>query len=105
MSTKGAWLLDLGGWHTAVIGERQMLHLPPAPFSLHDVPASPSFCRQVLVWEQEPIPVMDISAWLESRPVRDDLGGQPMLPIAAPQHLADQQTGDAARIAVKERIG
>ena len=72
MSTKGAWLLDFGGRHEGVVSERQMLHLLPAPFSLHDVPASPSFCRQVLVWQQEPIPVMDISAWLEGRPARND---------------------------------
>ncbi len=72
MSTMGAWLLEFGGGHTGVIGERQMLHLIPAPLSLHEVPASPFFCRHVVVWEQEPIPVMDLSAWLEGGPVRDE---------------------------------
>ncbi len=68
----GAWLLELAGGHAGVIGERQMLHLLPAPFSLREIPASPLFCRHVVVWEQEPIPVMDLSAWLDGAPVRDD---------------------------------
>ena len=72
MSTTGAWLLELGGRHMGVIGQKQMLHLLPAPLSLHEVPASPLFCRHVVVWEQEPIPVMDLSAWLEGGPARDD---------------------------------
>ncbi len=70
----GAWRLELGGGHAGLIGERQMLHLLPAPLSLHEVPASPFFCRHVVVWEQEPIPVMDLSAWLEGRPVREGPG-------------------------------
>ena len=72
MSTVGAWLLDFGSGRTAVIGERQMLHLLPMPLSLHRVPASPVFCRHVVVWEQEPIPVMDLPAWLEDRPPREE---------------------------------
>ncbi len=72
MSTTGAWMLEFGGRHAGVIGERQMLHLLPALSSLHEVPASPFFCRHVVVWEDEPIPVMDLSAWLEGRPVREE---------------------------------
>ena len=80
MSTTGAWLLEFGGGHAGLIGERQMLHLLPAPLSLHEVPASPVFCRHVVMWEQQPIPVMDLCAWLEGRRSGDD---PPVVAIAA----------------------
>ena len=72
MSATGAWLLDFGSGRTGVIGERQMLHLLPPPLTLYPVPASPVFCRDVVVWEQEPIPVMDLAAWHEGRLLRTD---------------------------------
>ncbi len=72
MSGQGAWLLEFGSGQTGVIGERQLLHLLPAPLSLHEVPASPFFCRHVVIWEQEPVPVMALSAWLEGRPSSDE---------------------------------
>ena len=72
MSTGGAWLLEFGAGQAGVIGERQMLHLLPVPLSLHAVPASPFFCRHVVLWEQQPIPVLDMSAWLEGRPTGEE---------------------------------
>ena len=68
MSATEAWLVQFGDSGPAVIGRRQLLHLLPAPVELHEVPGSPYFCRQALVWEGEPIPVMDVSAWLAGAP-------------------------------------
>ncbi len=91
MSTERAWLLEFGSGQAGVIGERQMLHLLPAPLSLHAVPASPFFCRHVVLWEQEPIPVMDVSAWLEGRPI----AGEPaVVAIAA---FSSRTTGENSK--------
>jgi chemotaxis signal transduction protein len=60
VSPVNAWLLDLGGLYAA-IGEREMRHLLPDSPALHTIPRSPAYCRQVLIWEDEVVPVMDLA--------------------------------------------
>jgi len=61
MSEAAAWLLDLGGGLHAAVGEREMLHLLPDPPTLYRIPQSPPYCRQVLVWEGEVLPLMELA--------------------------------------------
>ncbi len=61
--SSGAWILALDGALRAAVGEREMVHLIETPVLL-EVPLSPFYCRQVLVWNQALLPAMDLAAWL-----------------------------------------
>lgn len=68
-----AWLLPLpGGWHVAV-GEAELTHILPDPPRLFPVPGAPQHCRLALLWEAEPLPLMELHRRLGGRTV--DTGG------------------------------
>lgn len=58
-----AWLLDFGGAGQAAVGTREVLHLIDVP-RLFDVPLAPAYCRQVVVWQERLLPVMDVAGRL-----------------------------------------
>jgi hypothetical protein len=65
-----AWILALDGALRAAVGERELVHLIEAP-TLLDVPLSPYYCRQALVWNNALLPAMDLAAWLrQGQPVQ-----------------------------------
>ncbi len=60
----GAWLLTLdNNGAYAAVGERELVHLIEEPMLL-TVPTCPYYCQQVLVWNHQPLPVMNLAAWL-----------------------------------------
>ncbi|NJN45168.1 MAG: hypothetical protein HC808_00150 [Candidatus Competibacteraceae bacterium] len=69
MAETTAWLLDLDSDLVAAVGEREMIHVIQAPV-LFEVPSSPRYCRNVLVWQDNILPIMDIAAWLKKLPGR-----------------------------------
>lgn len=65
-----AWILTLDGALRAAVGGRELVYLIEAP-TLLDVPLSPPYCRQVLVWNENLLPVMDLAAYLRpGKPAR-----------------------------------
>lgn len=66
-----AWVLTLeDNTLRAAVGEREMMHLIEAPVLLN-VPLSPFYCRQVLLWNQVLLPAMDLAAWLhQGQPIQ-----------------------------------
>ena len=64
-----AWVLTLAGQMHVAVGERELVHLIEAP-TLLEVPLSPYYCRQVLVWNDIVLPAMDLAAWLQGQPVQ-----------------------------------
>ncbi len=72
MATSTAWLLNLGGALRAALGERQMLHFVDAP-QLLEIPETPPHCHQVLIWQDNILPVMDLGAWLGVSAAPDEL--------------------------------
>lgn len=95
MSEVNAWLLDFGGGLHAAVGDLEMIHaLPDAP-SLFAIPRSPDYCRQVLVWQGEVLPLMDVALRLAARPPSVNGSGSLIVitafqdhPGAAPRHGA-----------------
>ncbi len=61
-----AWVLDFGADLRAAVSEREMLHLVSSPV-LYEIPATPLHCRQVVIWNQEILPVVNLKAWLRGR--------------------------------------
>ena len=82
MSEVNAWLLDLGEGLLAAIGELELVHLLPDAPALLDVPQSPAYCRKVLVWQQEILPLLNLAARLLGRPV---IGGSGLVAVTAYQ--------------------
>lgn len=68
MSEGVAWILALDHQLLAAVGEREMVHLIETP-TLLDVPYSPFYCRQVLIWNDTVLPAMDLAAWLRGQVV------------------------------------
>ena len=67
MSEATAWLLNFQNGLCASVGEREMMHLVESPV-LSDIPHTPDHCRQILIWQEEVLPVMDLMAWLTGQP-------------------------------------
>ena len=64
-----AWVLMLDGQLRAAVGERELVHVIETP-ALLAVPRSPSYCRQVLVWNDTVLPAMDVAVWLRGQPAQ-----------------------------------
>jgi hypothetical protein len=58
-----AWLLHFGDGESAVVGERELLHLVPQP-TLLMVPRAPAHCRRVMEWQNRLLPTWDVLEWL-----------------------------------------
>lgn len=69
MPESTAWVLALDRQLLAAVGEREMVHLVEMP-TLLEVPRSPPYCRQVLVWNDTVLPAMDLAAWLRGHPAQ-----------------------------------
>jgi chemotaxis signal transduction protein len=69
MHRSAAWRLYLDDQLSAAIGEREMIHLISAP-QLWEVPGAPLHCQEVLLWQGEVLPAMDLAAWLGGQRAR-----------------------------------
>lgn len=84
MSHMNAWLLDFGRSCRAAVGTRELLHLVDAPVT-YEVPCTPAYCRNVVLWQERLLPVMDIASRLGAESV-----GTPFLAVVGYQ----QQRGE-----------
>ncbi len=62
-----AWVLALDDQLRAAVGERELIHLIEAP-ALLEVPLSPYYCRQVILWNNLLLPAMDLAARIHKQP-------------------------------------
>jgi len=60
MSDHNAWILDFGNNCNAAIGAPDLLHLLDAHSTFH-VPCTPVYCHQVVAWQGQLLPVMDVA--------------------------------------------
>ena len=93
MSEVNAWLLDLGEGLLAAVGALEMVHLLPDEPALFEIPQSPIYCRNVLVWQDEILPLMDLAARLLGRP---GPVGQDLLAVLAFQEYPGAETRNGA---------
>lgn len=106
MPNSTAWLLNLGGPLRAAVGVRQILHVIDAP-RLMGIPQAPPHCRQVLVWEDNLLPVMDLGTWFgvsaaPGAPFFAGIAAYQERPGAPTQHGALRLTGIPTRIQVDD---
>ena len=63
MASSNAWVLPLDETLSAAVGEFEIIHLLHFP-ALFSAPGTPYYCNQVLVWQDQILPTLDLSAWL-----------------------------------------
>ncbi len=68
MSDADAWLLDLGHGLHAAVGELEITYLLPDPPKLFAIPHSPVYVPQVLIWQDEIVPLMNLAMRLALAP-------------------------------------
>lgn len=102
MPESTAWVLVLDRQLLAAVGERELVHLIEMPVLL-DVPRSPPYCRQVLVWNDTVLPAMDLAAWLREEPTqsRQTLAG---VVAYQTQPDADPEYGALLLAGIPERV-
>jgi chemotaxis signal transduction protein len=61
MTAASAWLIPITSNHSVAVGEFELVHILPDQPVLFNVPRAPTYCRQVLVWQDRIIPVLDLS--------------------------------------------
>lgn len=59
-----AWVLNVGVQLWAAVGELELTHVIPHSPTLFEIPQAPFYCRQVLIWEDQVLPLMDFGARL-----------------------------------------
>jgi len=64
MAEATAWLLSFNGHLRAAVGELELVHVLPEPPTLFAIPDTPDYCRQVLVWQEHLLPLVDLGARL-----------------------------------------
>lgn len=106
MAEATAWLMSFAGGFLAAVGDREMLHLVETPY-FEEIPQAPLHCRQVLLWEGELLPVLDLTAWLTRHPApceRTSVGvvGWQAQPGAPPQYGALMFVGVPKKIQVAD---
>jgi chemotaxis signal transduction protein len=68
MAEAMAWIVHLDGRLCVAMGEHEMVHFIEHPVC-KDIPHTPTHCHQILWWEGECLPVLDLAAWLTGQPV------------------------------------
>lgn len=56
-----AWVLPLRGNLVVAVGALAMMHIIPEPPVLFEIPRAPSHCRQVIIWEDAILPLVDLA--------------------------------------------
>lgn len=67
MSTSAAWLLECGESLSIAVSDHEMVELVRAARD-HHVPGTPDYCSNVVVWQENIVPIMDIG------PLHDSAG-------------------------------
>lgn len=106
MTASNAWLLELSDTLTIATGDHEMLEYIPAPIYFL-VPGSPDYCSQVLFWQDDFVPIIDIGK-LIGQPATSDSKIQVCLvayqvePGAPLQHLAIRVSKAPEKIGVDD---
>ncbi|MEK7991899.1 MAG: hypothetical protein VSS52_012890 [Thiotrichaceae bacterium] len=66
-----AWLLDFGQGLRAAVGAHEMSHILMEA-DIFNIPRCPIYCNEVIVWENEILPILDVGALLTGRQIERD---------------------------------
>lgn len=66
--TSRAWILDFGRGLQAAVGLHEMSQVALSP-PIFEVPYTPHYCDEVLVWQNRLLPVLDVPSLLEGQKI------------------------------------
>ena len=72
MAESSAWVMRLRGGHNAAVGQLELVHVLPDRPRMFPVLKSPPHCGHVFLWQDEVLPVLDLSTWLGEDPSKGD---------------------------------
>jgi chemotaxis signal transduction protein len=61
-----AWLLSISQAENVAVGEFEFIHIVDQP-EYFSVPQAPEFCKQVILWNENIVPVMNLSSWFSGQ--------------------------------------
>lgn len=61
-SGAAAWIMQFGTDLRAAVGQMELMHIIDNPEYI-TIPKAPDYCKQVIMWNDKIIPVIDLSAW------------------------------------------
>ncbi len=68
MAQTTAWLLEIDDNSYIAIAEKAMIHIVLEPKLFH-IPHTPQHCHQVILWQHELLPVVDLAVYLQQKPI------------------------------------
>jgi chemotaxis signal transduction protein len=66
-----AWILDFGQGLRAAVGAHEMSHVLTEA-QLFNVPRCPDYCNEVIIWEDDILPILDVGSLLTGRKIERD---------------------------------
>ncbi len=67
MAEAAVWIVQLHGELRVALSEREMIHIVEHPICEH-ISYTLAYCHEVLLWEGDMLPGLDLSAWLTGQP-------------------------------------
>ncbi len=64
MSGAPAWIIGFPGDHLAAVGALELVHVLADEPESFNVPGSPWYCRRVILWEDNVVPIIDVGKML-----------------------------------------
>lgn len=60
MAEVAAWLMQIDRLFRVAVGQSELIHIIPSPEYI-EIPRAPGYCKRVIAWNDEIIPVVDLS--------------------------------------------
>ena len=68
-----AWMMQIDRMLNLAVGQFEIVHIIDRP-ELYLIPQAPEYCKHVIIWNENIIPVMNVSSWLSNEVQAKDAG-------------------------------
>lgn len=68
-----AWMMQIDRMLNLAVGQFEIVHIVDQP-ELFLIPQAPEYCKHVIIWNENIVPVMNVSSWLSNEAQAKDTG-------------------------------
>ena len=68
-----AWVMQIDRMLNLAVGQFEIVHIVDQP-ELFLIPQAPEYCKHVIIWNENIVPVMNVSSWLSNDAQAKDAG-------------------------------
>jgi len=79
-----AWLMQIDRLTNLAVGQYELVHIVDQP-EYTPIPQAPEYCKHVIIWNDNIVPVMNISSWVTGEVQPEDSGIVAILVYKSPQ--------------------